>query len=479
MRAPIFLAGNGFAAFAPSPYITIPSSFHPPPLTAGPDTPMPRFYAVLLVAALLYPAHAAAQQPTPLRKRAAAIARGMTPAQVRETLGEPVRVRREGGLTYMEYANGCPGCTADVVVVRDCRVVDARLENPARRMLAAPVPDTSTPPTGECRVSASDPGTVAASPEPQTPASAVSSTQSGAAPASAVSSTGLAQAPAGAVPTRISPAADTVPLACEAPRAAPGDTVPERPLDGRSARQWRQQMLLRRPVTRVVAVPAASISSPTAFGTQMGEGFAGVSFQARTRFTQEADAAAGIGIGLGDRYRYVGLEIAALTYSTIRGAGPLETGGLSFKLHRAIGQRTGVAVGWENAIEWGGSDAGNSPFAVVTHVVPLRDRAEGSMSAVAASLGVGAGRFRSEDDVAAANEGVNVFGSIGVQVTAPLSVIADWNGQDLYAGASVAPVRHLPLVLNAGFADITGSAGDGARFVASASVGFRWLRPNF
>ncbi|HEU4556993.1 MAG TPA: hypothetical protein VFS20_04055 [Longimicrobium sp.] len=448
---------------------------------------MPRSFAVLLVAALLYPAHAAAQQPTPPRKRAAAVARGMTPAQVREALGEPVRVRRDGELTYMEYANGCPGCAADYVVVRDCRVVDARLENPSRRMLATPVRDTSTPPADECRASASDSGALAVAPgpgaDPQAPASGLSSTQTGA-PANPSSSggsgdTGVPGSAGGVPATRISPTADTVPLACEAPRAAPGDTVPERPLDGGSAGQWRQRMLLRRPVTRLVAVPAASISSPTAFGSQMGEGFAGVSYQARTRYTQESDAAAAIGIGLGDRYRYVGLEIAALSFSTIRGGGPLETGGISFKLHRAVGERSGVAVGWENAVSWGGSDAGNSPFAVVTHVFPLRDRARGSMSAVAASLGVGAGRFRSEEDVVADEGTVNVFGSVGVQVTTPLSVIADWNGQDLYAGASLAPVRHLPLVLNAGFADITGSAGDGARFVASVSVGFRWLPSNY
>jgi hypothetical protein len=239
-------------------------------------------------------------------------------------------------------------------------------------------------------------------------------------------------------------------------------------------------MLLRRPVTRLVAVPAASISSPTAFGAHMGEGFAGVSYQARTRYTELSDAAVGLGIGLGDRHRYVGLEVALLSFSTIRGGGPLETGGVSFKVHRAFGDRTGVAAGWENAINWGGSDAGNSPFVVGTHVFQLRDRAQGSaMNALAASLGVGAGRFRSEDDVVADKGTVNVFGSLGLQVAEPLSVIADWNGQDLYAGASVAPVRRLPLVLNAGFADITGSAGDGARFVASVSVGFRWLPPTY
>jgi hypothetical protein len=431
---------------------------------------MLRSYVVLLAAALLYPAHAAAQQTTPPHKRAAAVARGMTPAQVRDALGEPVRVRREGGLTYMEYANGCPGCTPDYVVVRDCRVVDARLENPGRRLLATPAPDASAPPADECRVAANALGAPPAG-ALQPPVGPLAGT-----PASGVSS--ITSSPPATSAATV--AADTVPLACGVPFRAPADTLPEPALEGRSARQWRDQMLLRRPVSRLVAVPAASISSPTAFGAHMGEGFAGVSYQARTRYTKLSDAAAGFGIGLGDRHRYVGLEVALLSFSTIRDGGPLETGGVSFKLHRSFGDRTGVAAGWENAINWGGSDAGNSPFVVGTHVFPLRDRARGSaMNALAASLGVGAGRFRSEDDVVDGKKTVNVFGSLGLQVTEPLSVIADWNGQDLYAGASVAPVRRLPLLLNAGFADITGSAGDGARFVASVSVGFRWLPPSY
>jgi hypothetical protein len=44
---------------------------------------------------------------------------------------------------------------------------------------------------------------------------------------------------------------------------------------------------------------------------------------------------------------------------------------------------------------------------------------------------------------------------------------------------SVTPTRHLPLVLNAGLADLTGSAGDGTRFILSAGLGFRWLPPFF
>src|ERR1041384_6663402 len=100
---------------------------------------------------------------------------------------------------------------------------------------------------------------------------------------------------------------------------------------------------------------------------QMGEGFAGVAYQARTRFTDIDDGAAAIGIGLGYR-RSLALEVTASSYSTFRGGGPWETGGLNFKLHHAFSDHLGVAVGWENAVSWGGSDAGHSPFAGVTRV---------------------------------------------------------------------------------------------------------------
>ncbi|HET7234592.1 MAG TPA: hypothetical protein VFJ16_31560 [Longimicrobium sp.] len=419
---------------------------------------MPRTHALLLAAVLLSSVHAAAQQPAHPRKRTLAISRGMTPAQVREVLGEPVRVRREGDLAYMEYANGCAGCTADYVVVQDCRVVAARFENPSRQLLATPAPDRSAPPQGECLLAANDPG--------------APGHQAGVATAQAAADTG------GRVP---SPPRDTGPggMAPEGRTVTqPAATLAEAPPQEGSAREWRRRLTLRRPVNRLVAVPAASLSSPTAFGVQMGEGFLGFAYQERTRFTSTDDGAAAIGIGLGDR-RYVALEVAATSYSTVRGGGPLETGGISFKAHHAFNDQLGVAVGWENAISWGGSDAGNSPFGVVTRVFRLNQDPRAALSAVAASLGVGAGRFRSEADVVDDKATVNVFGSVGVQVIEPLSVVGDWNGQDLYAGVSFAPVRRVPLLVNAGFADITGNAGDGARFIISAGVGFRWLPPLF
>jgi hypothetical protein len=397
--------------------------------------------ALLLSAWCAVPA-AAQQRPARPHKRIQAVSEGMTPAQVRALLGEPVRVRHEGALTYMDYPNGQGD--SDYVVIQDCRVVAARFANPNRVLVRRPPADTSPPPESECYASATD--TV---------------------------STRMAMAPPPPPPPPPAPEPAPPP-----PPPAPA-MAPERPLPDLAAQEWRDRLSLRRPATHLVAVPAASISSPTAFGVDMGEGFVGFAYQARTRFTHQDDGAAVVGIGLGDRVRYVGLEVAATSYSTLRGGGPLETGSLSFKLHRAFGDDWGAAVGIENAIDWGGIDTGLSPYGVVTHIFHLNPDPRQPFSAVAASLGAGGGRFRSEQDVVADNKTVNVFGSLGVQVLEPLSAIADWNGQDLFAGVSVTPIRRVPLVINAGWADLTRNAGDGPRFILSAGLGFRWLPPFF
>jgi hypothetical protein len=86
---------------------------------------------------------------------------------------------------------------------------------------------------------------------------------------------------------------------------------------------------------------------------------------------------------------------------------------------------------------------------------------------------VGNGRFRREEDVVAGRETVNVFGAVALRVAEPVSLTADWTGQDLYAAVSVRPVRRVPLVATVGVADITGSAGDGARLIVSVGYGLR------
>jgi hypothetical protein len=228
---------------------------------------------------------------------------------------------------------------------------------------------------------------------------------------------------------------------------------------------------------RVRLGPAASVSVPTALGVDAGELFFGVAYQGRTRYTEQDDGAAVIGFGIGTR-RVLALETALTTYSTFRGGGPLETGGLSFKLHRALPSHTSVAVGWENAVLWGNSDDDGSLYAAASRMVSLRpDSVRGPFSSAVFTLGVGNGRFRTEADDAAGNEAVNVFGAVGVRVNDPLSLVADWTGQDLNAAASITPVRRLPLVVTVGLADITGNAGDGARFILSLGYGLAFPQP--
>jgi hypothetical protein len=423
---------------------------------------MLRISTLLPSAVLLCTLAASANAQTP-RKRPDVLTEGMTPAQVRATLGEPVRVRREGVLTYMEYPNGRGGGN-DYVVIRDCHVVGARFATPSRVVVRATL-DTSPVPPDECFASAAE----------------AKAAQGAAAPGGPVAmrdTTPRDTAKAGARPMTPNPPTDVSPGGAM-PASGPRMVAEDRPVPSLSTDDWRKRLTLRRPATHLLAVPAASISSPTAFGVEMGEAFVGIAWQSRTRYTHIDDGAAVLGLGLGDRDRAVALEVAATSYSTFRGAGPFETGSLSFKLHHAFGDDWGVAAGIENAVEWGGSDAGFSPYGVVTHVVRLNDEPRRPFSALALSAGLGAGRFRSEQDVVVDKKTVNPFGAVGVQVLEPLSAVADWNGQDLFAGVSVAPVRRVPIVINAGFADITGHAGNGARFILSAGLGFRWLPPFF
>jgi hypothetical protein len=226
---------------------------------------------------------------------------------------------------------------------------------------------------------------------------------------------------------------------------------------------------------RVRLGPAASVSVPTAFGVDAGEVFMGIGYQGRTRYTEEDDAAAVAGVGIGKR-SVVALEVALTSYSTLRGA-PLETGGLSFKVHRALPSNTSVAVGWENAVRWGGSDDEGSLYGVATRVFSLKDDPADPFSMAVFTLGVGNGRFRFEEDDADDKQTVNLFAAAGVRVAEPVSLVADWTGQDLNVAASFTPIPRVPLVLTTGLADLTGSAGDGMRFILSLGYGTSFRVP--
>jgi hypothetical protein len=232
--------------------------------------------------------------------------------------------------------------------------------------------------------------------------------------------------------------------------------------------------------------PGSSAGSPTAFGPNWGDAYVGAGFTHRAREARNpqardnVDATVAFGFGLGNARDLVGLDVNVASFSTIDPALGTRMG-VSFKAHRALPGRLAVGLGWENAITRGFTDSGSSVYGVVSHV--WRPAGWESVPAIVTSLGVGNSRFRSEDGVREDRDGVNVFGSVGVIVWEPVSVLADWTGQDLVLGTSLVPFRfgfvppllqRVPLVITAGLADVTGHAGDGVRFVMGAGLGFRW-----
>jgi hypothetical protein len=251
------------------------------------------------------------------------------------------------------------------------------------------------------------------------------------------------------------------------PVATPPTTSPDQVAETRQALLFPQPPVEER-IRRFIR-GGSSIGTPTAFGAETGNIFLGGTYQERARFTGREDGAAVVGFGLGDARRLVALETAVSIYD-LEGD-TFEDGGVSFKVHHLFPDDFAVAVGVENLIEWGNTDGGSSVYGVASKVFRLRRDGSQPLSRITASVGVGGGRFRSEDNIEEGDEDPNVFGSVGVQVAEPITVIAEWTGQDLNLGASIVPIRGVPLVITPAAADVTGTAGNGTRFILGVGYG--------
>lgn len=250
------------------------------------------------------------------------------------------------------------------------------------------------------------------------------------------------------------------------------ETIVQEPTPEQVAALRREYLFPAPPVEerlRRIVRGGSSINTPTAFGAQTGDIFLGATYQEQVRFFDEDDGAVVLGFGLGDERRLVALETAVSIYDLFDDT--FEDGGISFKLHRLIGDDLSVAVGVENAIVWGNTDGDQSVYGVVSKVFRLRDNPSDPFSRLTASVGLGGGRFRSEDDIEDKEGSTNVFGSVGLQVVEPVTLIADWTGQDLYLGASIVPIPGVPLVITPAVADVTGNAGDEPRFILGIGYG--------
>ncbi len=213
--------------------------------------------------------------------------------------------------------------------------------------------------------------------------------------------------------------------------------------------------------------PSSTINTPTAFGPRWKQVYAGVGYQNRIRYDDWRDGVAAVGAGIGDPEQYVGLDVRLNILDAYTDFA--EDRSLSLKLHRQLPYRSAVAVGYENVWHTDGTDGGRSRYAVVSKVLLLRGQPTKALGSAVVNFGLGTDRFLPEQRFARGDEGLNAFGSVALRMHPRLNAIANWTGQDLAVGVSIVPFETWPVVITPALMDVTGRAGDGARF--SVSVG--------
>ena len=251
-------------------------------------------------------------------------------------------------------------------------------------------------------------------------------------------------------------------------------------------REYKKRLELYRLATKSrkprTVSPGFSIANPSGFGADNFQGYVGGGFQSRTRYSGGRggligggmDGTLAFGFGVGDARDSVGLQVS-YTMNSFGNSASFGSGNISAKLHTQFDRGWGVAVGGEGIIEVGARgaiDSKDTYYGAVTKVLPLRRNINDPFGLAVVTVGAGTGRFRSEEKVFNQENGIGVFGSVGVGVLPWLNVITEWTGQDLAIGASIAPFKNIPIVITPAVRDITG-AGDGARFVmgVGGSVG--------
>ena len=231
-----------------------------------------------------------------------------------------------------------------------------------------------------------------------------------------------------------------------------------------------QRIPLRLPPRRFYrSSPSVTIINPSGYGAGWGNAGIGIGLQERARFVDKADGVFGFGFGLGNPQKNVGLQIGITLVDL---SDIFRDGTVNVKLHRRLSQDFSVAAGVQGLVTFGDTDGGSSAYGSLTKRFAFKQDRTRPFSEMYTTLGIGGGQFRSEFDINNEVESIGVFGSVAVRIIEPVNLITEWSGQDLTIGVSVVPFRNLPLVIIPAITDITGSAGDGARFVFGAGYGF-------
>lgn len=232
------------------------------------------------------------------------------------------------------------------------------------------------------------------------------------------------------------------------------------------------------------SAPSMSVYIPVGYGADNNTAFVATDYQSRQRFTNSNDAQAVFGVGLGDAKKSVGVVLSyTLASVSNNNNSDFGIGGFNVKVHRQFKDDWAAAVGMNGVVNVGRysnslvNDFENSLYGVVTKVIRTKDDINKPFSRVAVTAGIGNGQFRTENSINNDKDNFNVFGNVAVRVHPQASLIAEWTGQDLAVGASIAPFKNIPLVITPALRDITGpgaGASDKPRFVLGAGFGFKF-----
>lgn len=221
-----------------------------------------------------------------------------------------------------------------------------------------------------------------------------------------------------------------------------------------------------------ISSPAYAIAIPTGYGVGFGSVYLVAGGVFEQRFEDNGQGGIGVGFGLGDPAEWVGVEVNYAIADLDEGLG-----GFSFKIHRTLVSTSEVgwslAGGWEDAISTGDPIRDSSAYGSTSVIFKIKPDIDQTFSRLALTVGVGGGRFRTEDDILDGRDTVGVFGSGAIRVTRAISVIGEWTGQDLAAGVSVAPFSDINFYITPAIRDIAG-AGDEARFALSGGLSLQF-----
>jgi hypothetical protein len=222
--------------------------------------------------------------------------------------------------------------------------------------------------------------------------------------------------------------------------------------------------------------PASSAGTPTAYGASSRQAYVGGGL--RFPFDDKRDRVDGslsFGFGEGDAIKSLGVEfnfnITSVGGGNVNDFDFGDSGTIGFKLHKYFGRGTAAAFGWSNPIRWGDTTFSNATvYGVVTQAFPLLS----NQLPLTISVGVGSGAFRSKGAILAGENTPNLFASLGLQVTPEISLVSSWTGNRLNVGASVVPIRQIPLVINAIFSDVTDNLNQGSGLTIVAGSAFQF-----